>query len=67
MTHLKQATKLGKSARIWATGIERCVAKSARLPVPHAEAVAKKPASVRPSAASSILKQHDQIEASDQA
>ena len=40
---------------------------SARSSVPHAEALATKPAHVRPRDVSSDMKQHDPFEASDQA
>ena len=43
---------------MWATGIERCVAKSARLPVLHAEAFAKKPASVRSTVVEIFMQPH---------
>ena len=53
--YLKRQTRLGKNGMNWATGIEKRVAKSARSPVPHAEALAKKPAQVRPRVASSDM------------
>ena len=54
--YLKRQTRLGKNGMNWATGIEKRVAESARSPVPHAEALAKKPAHIRPRAASSEMK-----------
>ena len=54
--YLKRQTRLGKNGMNWATGIEKRVAKSARSPVPHAEGLPKKPAHIRPRAASSEMK-----------